>query len=256
MKSLFHLSRVHIRQLLILCAAVAICVAAFSTSAVAQMRTRDVVGVAIGMTPDQAEIALKARNPNFRFVKVYWRGADGKPSNALAKLGAALPNGPADRISTTRSYSRPEALMVYFSESDARVYAIYRQVVDKKVGVLASAVEAQLVEKYGAADPFKGTYRLYRRMLDSNGQPNPRCGSRAFDWESAPGRQSRGCGLSIEVQFSDDIGPDMYATYQTWLIDHGAEEKDAQASQARRAAKDATSATSAQNAARANKQGL
>ena len=227
-----------------------------SAPASAQQSNRDVVGVTLGMTPDEVEAVLKARNPSYKFVKVFWRGADGKASNAVGKLGAALPSGPSDRINTSRGYSRPEAVMVYFTATEGRAYAIYRQVVNKQVGISANEMEAQLTAKYGTPDPFKGMYRLYRRMLDAKGQPNAQCGQRGFEWESAPGGQSRGCGISVEAQFSDQMAPDTYATFQTWLMDHQAAERDARALQARQEAVGAESASKMQSAARANKPGL
>ena len=84
----------------------------FSAPAIAQQGSRDVVGVTLGMTPEEVEAVLKARNPNYKFVKVFWRGADGQASTAVGKIGAALPSGPSDRINTSRGYSRPEAGMV------------------------------------------------------------------------------------------------------------------------------------------------
>ena len=228
----------------------------FSAPAIAQQGSRDVVGVTLGMTPEEVEIVLKARNPNYKFVKVFWRGADGKASNAVGKIGAALPSGPSDRINISRGYSRPEAVMVYFTATEGRAYAVYRQVVNKQVGISASDMEAQLAAKYGAPDPFKGMYRLYRRMLDAKGQPNARCGHRGFEWESAPGGQSRGCGMSLEAQFSDSMGPDTYATFQTWLMDHQAAERDSLALQARQEAVANEAASKVQGAARANKPGL
>ncbi|APW39535.1 hypothetical protein RD110_21875 [Rhodoferax koreense] len=228
----------------------------FSPPASAQPGGRDVVGIVLGMTPDEVEAVLKARNPSYKFVKVFWRGADGKPSNAVGKLGAALPSGPTDRINTSRGYSRPEAVMVYFTATEGRAYAVYRQVVNKQVGISANEMEAQLTAKYGTPDPFKGMYRLYRRMLDAKGQPNAQCGHRGFEWESAPGGQSRGCGMSIEAQFSDQMAPDTYATFQTWLMDHQAAERDAMALQAKQKAVAAEAASNMQNAARANKPGL
>ena len=227
-----------------------------SASAAAQQGSRDVVGVTLGMTPEEVEAVLKARNPNYKFVKVFWRGADEKASHAVGKLGAALPSGPGDRINTSRGYSRPEAVMVYFTETEGRAYAVYRQVVNKQVGISASDMEAQLAAKYGTPDPSKGMYRLYRRMLDAKGQPNARCGHRGFEWESAPGGQSRGCGMSLEAQFSDPMGPDTYATFQTWLMDHQAAERDSLALQARQESVAAEAASKVQGAARANKPGL
>ena len=120
----------------------------------------------------------------------------------------------------------------------------------------ANDMEAQLTAKYGAPDGHKGEYRLYRRMLDAKGQPNARCGHRGFEWESAPGGQSRGCGMSIEAQFSDQIAPDTYATFQTWLMDHQAAERNAMALQARQDAVATEAASKAQGASRANKPGL
>lgn len=227
-----------------------------SNPAAAQQGSRDVVGVMLGMTPDEVEVVLKARNPAYKFVKVFWRGADGKASNAVGKIGAALPSGPTDRINTSRGYSRPEAVMVYFTVTEGRVYAVYRQVVNKQVGISASDMEAQLAAKYGTPDPSKGMYRLYRRMLDAKGQPNSRCGHRGFEWESAPGGQSRGCGMSIEAQFSDPMGLDTYATFQTWMMDHQAAELDAMARQAQQEAVANEAASKVQGAARASKPGL
>lgn len=227
-----------------------------SAPAAAQQGSRDVVGVTLGMTPEEVEAVLKARNPNYKFVKVFWRGADGKASNAVGKIGAALPSGPSDRINTSRGYSRPEAVMVYFTQTEGRAYAVYRQVVNKQAGMSANELEAQLTAKYGPPDQFKGMYRLYRRMLDAKGQPNAQCGHRGFEWESAPGGQSRGCGMSIEAQFSDQIAPDTYATFQTWLMDHQAAERNAMALQARQDAVATEAASKAQVAARANKPGL
>lgn len=213
---------------------------------------RDVAGIVLGMSPGEVETVLRARNPSFKMLKVYWRAADGKPGTAVAKLGGALPSGPSDRINTSRGYSRPEAIMVYFTQTDGKAFAVYRQVVNKQTGMSAPEIEAQLKAKYGTPDGFKGQYRLYRRMLDDKGQPNPGCGHRGFDWESAPGSQSRGCGLSVEAQFSDPIGPDVYMTFQTWMVDHQMAERDARAGQERQreAANDA--ATKVQKSARGN----
>lgn len=227
-----------------------------SAPVAAQAVGRDVVGVTLGMTPDEVEAVLKARNPSYKFVKVFWRGADGKPSSAVGKIGAALPSGPSDRINTSRGYSRPEAVMVYFTATEGRAYAVYRQVVNKQVGMSANDMEAQLTAKYGAPDPFKGMYRLYRRMLDAKGQPNVRCGHRGFDWEGAPGGQSRGCGMSLEAQFSDQIAPDTFATFQTWLMDHQAAERDAMARQAQQEAVATEAAAKVQGTARSNRPGL
>ena len=130
-----------------------------SASAIAQQSSRDVVGVTMGMTPAEVEAVLKARNPNYKFVKVFWRGADGKASNAVGKIGAALPSGPSDRINTSRGYSRPEAVMVYFTETEGRAYAVYRQVVNKQVGISASDMEAQLAAKYGTPHTSSGCWR-------------------------------------------------------------------------------------------------
>ena len=231
-------------------------VVVLSTPAATQQGGLDVVWVTLGMTPDEAEAVLKARNPDYKFVKVYWRGADGKASNAIGKLGAALPAKPTDRVSIARGYWRPEAVMVYFTATEGRVYAVYRQVFNKQVGVSASELEAQLTKKYGAGELSQGSYRLYRRMLDAKGQPNAQCGHRGFEWESAPGGQSRGCGLSFEARFSEPMGPDMYTTFETWMMDHQEAERDSLALQARQQALAAETASKVQEAARANKPGL
>lgn len=132
-----------------------------SAPAAAQQGSRDVVGVTLGMTPEEVEAVLKARNPNYKFVKVFWRGADGKASNAVGKIGAALPTGPSDRINTSRGYSRPEAVMVYFTQTEGRAYAVYRQVVNKQAGMSANELEAQLTAKYG---PSRQDRRADRRL--------------------------------------------------------------------------------------------
>lgn len=227
-----------------------------SAPAAAQQGGRDVVGVTLGMTPDEAEAVLKARNADYKFVKVYWRGADGKASNAVGKLGAALPAKPSDQVNTARGYTRPEAVMVYFTATEGRVYAVYRQVFNKQVGVSASELEAQLAKKYGAGELSEGSYRFYQRMLDAKGQPNVQCSHRGFEWERAPGGQSRGCGLSVEARFSDKMGPDTYMTFETWMMDHQAAERDSLALQARQNAAAAETASKVKEAARANKPGL
>ena len=58
--------------------------------ALAQLKSQDIVGVALGMTPDQAEAALRVHEPKFRFQRIYWRGADGKPGKTVGQLLAAL----------------------------------------------------------------------------------------------------------------------------------------------------------------------
>lgn len=217
---------------------------------------RDVAGVTLGMSPGEVEAVLRAHNPGFKMLKVYWRAADGKPGTAVAKLGGALPSGPSERINTSRGYSRPEAIMVYFTQTDGKAFAVYRQVVNKQTGMSATEIENQLKAKYGTPDAFKGQYRLYRRMLDNKGQPNPGCGHRGFDWESSPGSQSRGCGMSVEAQFSDPIGPDVYMTFQTWMVDHAAAEQDVKILQTRQAAMAKEAAGKVQDAARSNRPGL
>lgn len=52
------------------------------------------------------------------------------------------------------------------------------------------------------------------------------------------------------------MGPDTYATFQTWLMDHQAAERDSLALQARQQALAAEAASKMQGAARANKPGL
>ena len=88
------------------------------------------------------------------------------------------------------------------------------------------------------------------------GNRTPGVGTGGLNGRVHRGGQSRGCGMSLEAQFSDSMGPDTYATFQTWLMDHQAAERDSLALQARQQALAAEAASKMQGAARANKPGL
>ena len=62
--------------------------------------------------------------------------------------------------------------------------------------------------------------------------------------------------MSVEARFSDKMGPDTYMTFETWMMDHQAAERDSLALQARQQALAAEAASKVQGAARANKPGL
>lgn len=197
-----------------------------------QLNNPDVVGVSLGQTADAVEAALQAHEPKLQISKIYWRGADKKPSQAVAKIIAGTAGYPMD--SGSMNWARPESLAIYFTQTDSRVMGVYRFVNVGNQGVLAADLNQALGAKYGTMTTTQiGIGYLSMRGLDAHGQAaNPRCVTSGFDWMIPPREFAAGCGQSIRVEFQDPIAPGVFRGYRTWLFDNQRAAADAGASRA------------------------
>lgn len=215
-----------------------ICVAMMATTcalqAHAQLQSTDIAGIALGSTPEQAEAVLRAHDSRFRYLKVYWRGPDGKPSNAVAVLKAAIQ--PDSFGIDSHSFGRPEQIAVFFTMTTGKTFAIYRRVLTPQ-GLPIVATQEQLARKYGPSTADgEGLRWLYTRATDATGKVSPYCSAFNFDWTVAPSGFSDGCGQSLRVSFDATKGPGVATVYSTWLYDHQALGADMKAVRAQREA--------------------
>ncbi|WGG53227.1 hypothetical protein [Rugamonas sp. DEMB1] len=124
----------------LLTAAVALATFGVSGPSFGQAKTTDIVGLKLGMSPDQARAALKAHDATMKVVDMAsWNARPGVPAS-LAKIrgcSSTVPNGPCkDEIVVTFGHLSKKALFV------TRVLKLGN-------GVLHQAAVDSLVEKYG-----------------------------------------------------------------------------------------------------------
>ncbi|RZI54544.1 MAG: hypothetical protein EOP12_02365 [Pseudomonas sp.] len=179
----------------------------------AQVQALDVAGIRLGSTPSEVEAALRALDPRFQFLKIYYAGPDGKASNAISALKAAIQTGSDLR---GIDWKRLDGFAVYFGQDDGKAYAIYRQVFSP-TGLPLAQTLADLAKKYG---PDTGSYpTIYVRAEGNAGQASNNCIGSGFGWTGGPGGFDPACGKSIKVQF--DLRSNIVAAgFQTWLFDH------------------------------------
>ena len=222
----------------------------------AQLKSQDIVGVSLGMTADQAEAALRAHEPKFRFQKIYWRGLDDKPGKAVGQLLAVLPGDAYDTGKNLQgvNWRRPDSLAVYFTQGTGRVFAVYRQVYAGQAGVSGPQMQQALVNKYGPSTDGASPVLFSRhKALDKQGND---CSNTSFDWAVQPQGYLAGCGQSFSLRFQEPIGPQVFQLYRAWLLDHEAAVADAIEVQAQRQAQGEALSRKAQEAAKSNKQAL
>ena len=224
--------------------------------ALAQLKSQDIVGVALGMTPDQAEAALRAHEPKFRFQKIYWRGLDDQPGKTVGKLLAALPGDGYDVGKDLRGvhWKRPDSLAVYFTQGTGRVFAIYRQVYTGQVGVSGPQMKEALTNKYGPSLDSESPGLFSRSKVLAKQAEN--CSNTSFDWAVQPQGYMAGCGQSFNLRFQDAIANQVFQSYRVWLLDHEAAAADAIEMQALRQAQVEALNRKAQESAKSNKQAL
>jgi hypothetical protein len=187
--------------------------AAIGLPAQAQVQAADMAGVRLGSTPSEVEATLRALDPRFQFLKVYYAGPDGKASNAIGALKAAIQTGSDLR---GIDWKRLDGFAVYFGQDDGKAYAIYRQVFSP-TGLPLAQTLADLTRKYG---PNTGSYpTIYVRAEGSAGQVANGCVASGFGWTGGPGGFDPACGKSIKVQF-DSKSDAVAAGFQAWLFDH------------------------------------
>ncbi|RYI18359.1 MAG: hypothetical protein EON48_09775 [Acetobacteraceae bacterium] len=187
--------------------------AAIGLPAQAQVQAADVAGVRLGSSPSEVEAALRALDPRFQFLKIYYAGPDGKASGAIGALKAAIQTGSDLR---GIDWKRLDGFAVYFGQDDGKAYAIYRQSYSPAGFPLAQTL-ADLASKYGPSTGFYPT--IYVRAESSAGQASNGCIGSGFGWTGGPGGFDPGCGKSIKVQF-DPKSDTVAASFQTWLFDH------------------------------------
>ena len=224
--------------------------------ALAQLKSQDIVGVALGMTPDQAEAALRTHEPKFRFQKIYWRGLDDKPGKTVGKVLAVVPGDSYDVGKDLRSihWKRPDSLAVYFTQGSGRVFAIYRQVYAGQIGVSGPQMKEALANKYGPSmDSASPVLFSRHKALDKRSDA---CFNNSFDWAVQPGGYLAGCGQSFSLRFQEAIGPQVFQLYRAWLLDHEAAVADALEMQAQRQAQNEALNRKTQESAKSNKQAL
>ena len=224
--------------------------------ALAQLKSNDIVGVALGMTADQAESALRIHEPKFRFQKIYWRGLDDKPGKTVGQLLAALPGDAYDVGKNLQgvNWRRPDSLSIYFTQGTGRVFAVYRQVYVGQAGVSGPQMKEALTGKYGPSlDAASPVLFSRHKVLDKQGD---NCSNTSFDWAVQPRGYLAACGQSFFVRFQEPIAPQVFELYRVWLLDHEAAAADAANVQAQRQAQGEALNRKAQESARSNKQAL
>ena len=188
-------------------------IGAIGLPAQAQVQAADMAGVRLGSTPSEVEATLRALDPRFQFHKVYHAGPDGKASDAIGALKAAIQTGSDLR---GIDWKRLDGFAVYFGEADGKAYAIYRQVFSP-TGLPLAQTLADLARKYG---PNTGSYpTIYVRAEGNAGQVSNGCVGSGFGWTGGPGGFDPACGKSIKVQF-DPKSDAVAAGFQAWLFDH------------------------------------
>ena len=213
------------------------------------------MGITLGQSAEQAEAALRAKAPTFQIVKVYWRGLDGKATNNVAKIAAGIPSVGGQKIDANSiDWRRPDSVAVYFTQTDSRVVAVYRQVYAGDIGVLASEFKQALSEKYGPADSAEYP-NIYHRSIDSSGKTGS-CLFINLGWDGVGRDFKPDCLQSIKVQLDDPIGPGVYSKYRVWFYDHRIAAADAKASQAQAAVLQEQANRKAVEAAKGQKQSL
>ena len=224
--------------------------------ALGQLKSQDIVGVGLGMTPDQAEAALRAHEPKFRFLKIYWSGADGKPGKAVGQLLAALPGDSYDVGNNLQgvNWRRPDSVAIYFTQGTGRAFAVYRQVYAGQAGVSGPQMKEALTSKYGPSlDSASPVLFSRHKVLDKQGDV---CSNTSFDWAVQPRGYLTGCGQSFFLRFQEPIALQVFQLYRVWLLDHEAAAADAAQMQALRQAQGEALNRKAQESARSNKQAL
>lgn len=124
----------------LLTAAAALAALALAGPSFGQAKATDIVGLKLGMSPDEVRAALKAHDATMKIVDLAsWNARPGVPAS-LAKIrgcSSAIPNGPCkDEIVVTFGHLSKKALFL------TRVLKLGN-------GVLQQAAVDSLVEKYG-----------------------------------------------------------------------------------------------------------
>lgn len=218
--------------------------AALSLPAAAQLGADDVAGIRLGASPAEIEAALKAIDPRFKFLTVYYADESGKASASVAAIKAAVQVGTDLKgIDWKRN-----GFAVYFG-AQGKAYAIYRQVFNAG-GISIPQTLADLTKKYG---PSTGYYpEIYVRNTDAAGKATASCGGLGFGWQGGPGGFDVKCGQALKVQF-DLKGPGVAASFQTWLLDHRLAQEAIQAQQAKQQAAAHEATRRQQDAVRGNR---
>ncbi|MBU1359756.1 MAG: hypothetical protein KJ901_13500 [Gammaproteobacteria bacterium] len=215
----------------------------------AQLGAPDVAGVRLGASATEVEQTLRALDPRFKFLKIYFAEANGKASASVAAIKAAVQQG-ADLRGI--DWKRENGFAVYFSESTGQAYAIYRQAANPQ-GISIPQTEAALTAKYG---PTRGLYPgIYVRNVDAAGKPSDSCGGSGFGWQGGPGGYDSKCGQALKVQF-DPKAPGVAAGFQTWLLDHQLAKAALEASRAKQQAAAQEAGRKQQVSIRGNKPAL
>ena len=226
--------------------AVLVSLAAWAGPASAQLGATDVAGVRLGASADEVEATLRALDPRFKFLKIYFPDANGKASTSVAAIKAAVQQSTDLR---GIDWKRPDGFAVYFDEGTNRAFAIYRQVAHAQ-GISIGQTEEALTKKYG---PTVGSYPgIYIRNVDLAGKTTASCGGAGFGWQGGPGGYDPRCAQALKVQF-DPIRPGVAAGFQTWLLDHRLAQAAIQASQAKQQAAAQDAARKQQDAVRGNR---
>lgn len=176
----------------------ALLVAALVTTAAtgvahAQLKNPDIVGLKIGMTPDEVRAVLKKHAPEMDVKETSsWQPSPGVPASLAVLTGCLEPQRAGCR----------ETINVTFTQFSKRAYHIYRNnYFPEKAQPLWADVRNAVIEKYG--EPHAGSLRDQPRWgFDTSGKPNKLCigaGSSQAPLNPTPGLRGGApadCGLS------------------------------------------------------------
>lgn len=220
--------------------------AAWTSPAVAQLGASDVAGIRLGASAADVETTLRALDPRFKFLKLYFPDESGKAGNSVAAIKAAVQPGNDLR---GIDWKRADGFAVYFAEGAGGAYAIYRQTASPQGFSIPQTLEA-LTKKYG---PTLGSYPdIYIRNVDLAGKATSGCAGSGFGWQGGAGGYDPRCAQALRVQF-DPKAPGVATGFQTWLFDHRIAQTAIQAAQAKQQAAAQEAARKQQESLRGNR---
>jgi hypothetical protein len=166
----------------------------------AEEKKPDIIGVQLGMSPDEVRAALKKQDPNMKVLDFnQWQAKGGVPSS-LAVIRGCTGGAPMDAGMGTCT----DRIDVMFGQATKKAINISRDL-EGKDQILVSNVISSLAEKYGPpTQQFSKNSSRFEWIYDVNGKPTAGTSSseegkcQAADI-APPSMINLNCGLAISA---------------------------------------------------------
>ncbi|MDM0028402.1 hypothetical protein [Variovorax saccharolyticus] len=183
----------------------------------AHLAARDLAGISLGMTTQEARAAMQARYAGIPLKLSVYRAQ------------GAQPESPAMLSGTIRGSENGETLTVKFGETTGRVVAILQEGW-KTSGFNTQAFLAEAEAKYGATTSREHKTG-YSRGFSSFGLPEPRCVNRSRPENfQFPLPSASACGDSVNLWLYNYVGrpnSGLESNYNIYLVDNAAAAREA-----------------------------